>query len=158
MKAESCVLTGSQPLTLVMHLHLCKILHHIEDVALVCKGNLTSTFRVFAHHLPQHLPRFVLTLHRCKRIGDVGAQQLLLDTYGIKTLFLGLRSLGEEDIFSGSVWILTQNGVEGNFKAESLESKFHCGEFHCVCLLIYEYSHHSSDAFLLNLPLLKFVL
>ena len=36
------------------------------------------------------------TIFKCKRINEMGAQQLLLDTHAIKTLFLGLPRLGDD--------------------------------------------------------------
>ena len=96
----------------------------VEDVTLVCKDILSDEyFQSFcASFATAFLPQFVLALHRCKRIGDVGAQQLLLDTYGIKTLFLGLRSLGEEEEDAGTRRMdpYTKRVLREVSKAESL--------------------------------------
>lgn len=96
----------------------------VESAALICKNILSDEyFQSFcASFATAFLPQFVNALHKCKRIGDVGAQQLLLDTYGVKTLFLGLRKVGEEDEDTGSQRLdpYTKRVLREVSKAESL--------------------------------------
>ncbi|KAH9152259.1 hypothetical protein AeRB84_005282 [Aphanomyces euteiches] len=42
------------------------------------------------------VPKVLLSIMKCKRITQVGAQQLLLDVYALKTLFLNLPIMGKE--------------------------------------------------------------
>jgi hypothetical protein len=76
-----------------------------EEVVVLCKDIMgTSYFGSFCNSFATtFLPHFVQSLHRCKRIGEMGAQQLLLDTHGIKTLFLGLREMGDNRVDTNSV-------------------------------------------------------
>lgn len=76
----------------------------IEDIVIFCKNILGPTyFSSFCNSFATlFLKKFINAIHRCKRIGEVGAQQLLLDTYGIKTLFLGLREMGNEESASSA--------------------------------------------------------
>jgi hypothetical protein len=69
-----------------------------EEIVILCKDIMSETyFRSFCDSFATScLPQFVQSIHRCKRIGEMGAQQLLLDTHGIKTLFLGLREMGDD--------------------------------------------------------------
>ena len=69
-----------------------------EEIVILCKDIMSETyFRSFCDSFATTcLPQFVQSIHRCKRIGEMGAQQLLLDTHGIKTLFLGLREMGDD--------------------------------------------------------------
>ena len=78
-----------------MYVHdICMI---CESIVILCKSILSSDyFGSFCNSFAtMFLPLFVSSIHRCKRIGEMGAQQLLLDTHGIKTLFLGLREMGD---------------------------------------------------------------
>ena len=71
-----------------MYVHdICMI---CESIVILCKSILSSDyFGSFCNSFAtMFLPLFVSSIHRCKRIGEMGAQQLLLDTHGIKTLFL----------------------------------------------------------------------
>lgn len=42
------------------------------------------------------IPKFVNSLYKCKPIGTVGAEQLLLDTHSLKTVLLDLPSIGSK--------------------------------------------------------------
>ena len=43
------------------------------------------------------LPKFLQVVLKCKRINEMGTQQLLLDTYGLKTMTLQLPVMGMPD-------------------------------------------------------------
>ena len=52
-------------------------------------------FRSFADKLiASFLPRFTTNIFKCKNVNDLGAQQLLLDTHAIKTIFTKMPHIG----------------------------------------------------------------
>ncbi|CEO98176.1 hypothetical protein PBRA_006290 [Plasmodiophora brassicae] len=65
-------------------------------------STLSSVISPVYHHffcsrlVATFLPKYLLTILRCKRINDFGAQQLLLDTEALKTVLLNLPSLGSD--------------------------------------------------------------
>ena len=43
-------------------------------------------------------PRFYVNIFKCKRISDTGAQQMLLDTHGVKSILLEMPTLGGQAV------------------------------------------------------------
>ena len=56
---------------------------------LICFSSPPPTFSAF-------MVRFVQQLYKCKPVGVVGAEQLLLDTHMLKTALLDLPSVGSQ--------------------------------------------------------------
>ena len=71
----------------------------VEDIVILCKSILGEIhFGSFCNSFATlFLKNYVKSIHRCKRIGEMGAQQLLLDTHEIKSLFLNLREMGSDE-------------------------------------------------------------
>jgi hypothetical protein len=43
------------------------------------------------------VPWYIKTIHQCKPISEVGAEQMLLDTLAIKTILLEMHNMGAEE-------------------------------------------------------------
>ena len=55
-------------------------------------------FRNFCDRLVmQFLPRFLDCVSRCKRVNEMSAQQMLLDLHSLKTLFMQLPTVGQNE-------------------------------------------------------------
>jgi len=62
------------------------------------RANLSLTYyRFFGDKFAQWVvPKFISSIYACKKIGELGAQQLLLDSYSLKTLLLEVPVLAAE--------------------------------------------------------------
>ena len=76
------------------YIHMCNAAL-TEATARIRESLAESYFRIFCTKLATDvLQRYLDVIMRQKRIAEVGSQQLLLDTYNIKTLLLHLQNLG----------------------------------------------------------------
>merc|ERR1712038_1316996 len=65
------------------------------------------------------IPKFISQLYRCRPVGTVGAEQLLLDTHSLKTVLLDLPSLGSQVVRKAPA-SYTKIAVKGMTKAEMI--------------------------------------
>eukprot|EP00117_Sycon_ciliatum_P034852 scpid28331/ scgid26521/ Vacuolar protein sorting-associated protein 53 homolog len=77
--------------------YITAIQGHIKQIIPIIRENLASSrkyFNNFCLKLANSLiPRFINTIYKCKPVGTVGAEQLLLDTHSFKTTLLNLPTV-----------------------------------------------------------------
>ncbi|CAB4054024.1 VPS53 [Lepeophtheirus salmonis] len=69
----------------------------INETVPIIRNNLTSSKKYFTQFCVKFvngfIPNFLMVLYKCKPLGTVGTEQLLLDTHSIKTALLNLHAL-----------------------------------------------------------------
>ena len=103
--------------------YVTAITSHIKQSVPIIRGNLSSTRKYFTQFCIKFansfIPRFISSLHKCKPIGTVGAEQLLLDTHSLKTVLLNLPSVSSQ-VARKAPSSYTKIVVKGMTKAEML--------------------------------------
>ncbi|XP_040564185.1 vacuolar protein sorting-associated protein 53 homolog [Lepeophtheirus salmonis] len=73
----------------------------INETVPIIRNNLTSSKKYFTQFCVKFvngfIPNFLMVLYKCKPLGTVGTEQLLLDTHSIKTALLNLPCAGISD-------------------------------------------------------------
>eukprot|EP00096_Caligus_rogercresseyi_P012763 TRINITY_DN5455_c0_g1_i2.p1 TRINITY_DN5455_c0_g1~~TRINITY_DN5455_c0_g1_i2.p1 ORF type:complete len:688 (-),score=266.96 TRINITY_DN5455_c0_g1_i2:196-2259(-) len=86
------------------------------------RNNLSSSRKYFTQFCIKFvnvfIPKFLLGLYKCKPLGTLGAEQLLLDTHSIKTALLNLPCAGEEAPGKKAPSAYTKVVVKGMTRAE----------------------------------------
>lgn len=113
--------------------HVKQTVPQIRDHLSTARKYFTQFCMKFANNF---IPRFVSTLYKCKPIGTVGTEQLLLDTHSLKTLLLQLPSIGSQ-VSRKAPASYMKIVVKGMTKAEML-------------LKVVMYPHDPPDAFVAN--------
>lgn len=120
--------------------YVTAITTHVKQTVPQIRDNLSSARKYFTQFCMKFannfIPRFVSALYKCKPIGTVGTEQLLLDTHSLKTLLLDLPSIGSQ-VGRKAPASYTKIVVKGMTKAEML-------------LKVVMYPHEPSDGFVAN--------
>ncbi|XP_065320157.1 vacuolar protein sorting-associated protein 53 homolog isoform X2 [Gordionus sp. m RMFG-2023] len=92
------------------------------------KSNLTNSRKYFTQFcirfVNSFIPKYLTALYKCKPVGMVGAEQLLLDTHSLKTVLLELPSLGAFNSNSSS---LSVSNSYSNFSSLSNQGQGQSG-------------------------------
>ncbi|KAI8646117.1 Vps53-like protein [Parasitella parasitica] len=80
---------------------------YVSQMLDIIKRNLTVAGRIIANRryfrtlsdrfVEVFITKYLVQIFRCKPISEIGAEQLLLDTHSIKTLFMDIPSMGLSD-------------------------------------------------------------
>ncbi|XP_039262608.2 vacuolar protein sorting-associated protein 53 homolog [Styela clava] len=120
--------------------YVTAITSHVKQSVPQIRDNLSSVRKYFTQFCMKFannfIPRFVSSLYKCKPIGTVGTEQLLLDAHSLKTLLLDLPSIGSQ-ISRKAPSSYTKIVIKGMTKAEML-------------LKVVMYPHDPADAFVAN--------
>ncbi|CAK8671956.1 unnamed protein product [Clavelina lepadiformis] len=99
------------------------ITSHIKQTVPLVRASLSSARKYFTQFcikfVNSFIPRFISALYKCKPIGTVGAEQLLLDTHSLKTVLLELPSVASQ-VSRKAPTSYTKIVVKGMTKAEML--------------------------------------
>ena len=103
--------------------YVTAITSHIKSTVPVIRSNLSSARKYFTQFCIKFansfIPRFITSLYKCKPIGTVGAEQLLLDAHSLKTVLLDLPSVASQ-VSRKAPSSYTKIVVKGMTKAEML--------------------------------------
>lgn len=103
--------------------YVTAITSHIKHTVPIVRGNLADARKYFTQFCIKFansfIPRFITSLYKCKPIGTVGAEQLLLDTHSLKTVLLNLPSVSSQ-VARKAPTSYTKIVVKGMTKAEML--------------------------------------
>ncbi|KAM9318664.1 vacuolar protein sorting-associated protein 53 homolog [Pholidichthys leucotaenia] len=103
--------------------YVTSIIMHIKQNVPIIRDNLASTCKYFTQFCIKFtnsfIPKFINHLFRCKPISMVGAEQLLLDTHSLKTVFLDLPSIGSQVLHKAPA-SYTKIVVKGMTRAEMI--------------------------------------
>ena len=103
--------------------YVTAITNHIKQTVPTVRANLSAARKYFTQYCIKFansfIPRFITSLYKCKPIGTVGAEQLLLDTHSLKTVLLELPSVSSQ-VARKAPSSYTKIVVKGMTKAEML--------------------------------------
>nr|CAB3267648.1 vacuolar protein sorting-associated protein 53 homolog [Phallusia mammillata] len=103
--------------------YVTAITSHIKQAVPHVRANLAEARKYFTQFCIKFansfIPRFISSLYKCKPIGTVGAEQLLLDTHSLKTILLELPSISSQ-VARKAPSSYTKIVVKGMTKAEML--------------------------------------
>ena len=103
--------------------YVTAITGHIKQTVPLIRSNLATARKYFTQFcikfVNSFIPRFISSLYKCKPIGTVGAEQLLLDTHSLKTVLLDLPSVSSQ-VSRKAPSSYTKIVVKGMTKAEML--------------------------------------
>ena len=103
--------------------YVTAITSHVKQTVPVIRSNLAAARKYFTQFCIKFansfIPRFITSLYKCKPIGTVGAEQLLLDAHSLKTVLLNLPSVASQ-VSRKAPSSYTKIVVKGMTKAEML--------------------------------------
>jgi archaellum component FlaC len=102
--------------------YVTALANHAKQSIPLIRDNLASSRKYFTQFcvkfVNSFIPKFLQHVFRCKPIGTVGAEQLLLDAHSVKTLLLELPSLGSKVAARKAPASYTKIVVKGMTRAE----------------------------------------
>lgn len=103
--------------------YITSICNHLKNNVPIIRENLAASRKYFTQFciklVSSFTPRFIAAMLKCKPIGEIGAEQLLLDTHSLKTLLLDLPSIGSQ-VARKAPSSYTRIVLKGMFKAEMI--------------------------------------
>ncbi|XP_061198063.1 vacuolar protein sorting-associated protein 53 homolog [Saccostrea echinata] len=103
--------------------YISAITGHLKQNLPVIRDNLASSRKFFTQFCLKFansfIPKFISHLFKCKNINTVAAEQLLLDTHSLKTIFLDLPSLGSHVVRKAPT-SFTKMVIKGMTRAEHI--------------------------------------
>jgi len=103
--------------------YVTAITSHIKQMVPHVRASLADARKYFTQFcikfVNSFIPRFISSLYKCKPIGTVGAEQLLLDAHSLKTILLDMPSISSQ-VARKAPSSYTKIVVKGMTKAEML--------------------------------------
>lgn len=103
--------------------YVTSITSNIKQTVPLLRDHLVSARKYFTQYcikfVNNFIPHFISSLYKCKPMGTVGTEQLLLDTHSLKTVLLDMPSIGSQ-VNRKAPASFTKIVVKGMTRAEML--------------------------------------